>query len=107
VSRKISISIVSLSKEVHGVNRFQTHQTPCAATDRNIMTKIHNWLDSQNSRPGPKHNTDTKNVSADSDANGSELEIMLMLQPNLQELLCSKLEGPASVLRSSVNVRWI
>jgi hypothetical protein len=71
------------------------------------MTKIYSRLDSRNSRPGPKHNIDAKNASADSEGNGSQIEIMLMLQPNLQELLRSKLEGPASVPRSSINVRWI
>ncbi|KAJ7724351.1 hypothetical protein B0H14DRAFT_2641569 [Mycena olivaceomarginata] len=60
------------------------------------MTKIHNRLDSWNSRPGPKHNADAKNASADSESKRVP-DRKLMLQPNLQELLRSKLEGPASV----------
>ncbi|KAJ7845825.1 hypothetical protein B0H14DRAFT_2584470 [Mycena olivaceomarginata] len=65
----MSASVVSLNKEVHTVDVFRARQTPCAAIDRNIVTKIHNRLDSRNSRPGPKCNTDAKNASADSESN--------------------------------------
>jgi hypothetical protein len=78
VSGKISVSVKSLSKEVHTVDGFQTLQTPCTATDRNIMTKIYNRLDSRNSRLGPKHNADAKNASTDSESNRSQIEIILM-----------------------------
>ncbi|KAJ7825214.1 hypothetical protein B0H14DRAFT_2596727 [Mycena olivaceomarginata] len=80
---------MSLSKEVHTVDGFRTPRHPAPHQT--------------GTSPGPKHNADAKNASADSKSNGSQIEIMLMLQPNLQELLCSKLEGPASMPRSSVN----
>ncbi|KAJ7356519.1 hypothetical protein DFH08DRAFT_802556 [Mycena albidolilacea] len=45
-------------------------------------------------------------MSIDSKSSGSQIEIMLMLQPNLQELLCSKLEGLAIPVPNQDPTEW-